>query len=163
MSDISAEEKAKAIRNLVAEIKLYNNPQELEDLRKLIRKNVPFTMRGYFSAYLYLKAEGSLNSRRPRPRNQGRPAEHGAKNNDGSSLYINVGRQSRATAKDLAAFVCKESGIESSQILSIVFKQNFSFVIVDPAVAEKVVSEVNGKEFKGRKVKMSPSKEKNAE
>lgn len=157
MSEISAEEKAKAIRSLVAEMKLYNNPQELEELKKLIRKNVPFTMRGYFSAYLYLKAEGSLNSRKPHTRGQVRPTENG------SSLYINVGRQSRATVKDLAAFVCKESGIESSQILSIVFKQNFSFVIVDPQVAEKVVSAVNGKEFKGRKVKMSPSKEKNAD
>ncbi|MCR5760827.1 MAG: DbpA RNA binding domain-containing protein [Sphaerochaetaceae bacterium] len=163
MSEITAEEKAKAIKNLVAEMKLYNNPQELEDLKKLIRKNVPFSMRGYFSAYLYLKAEGSLNSRRPRPRSQARPVEHNAKNPDGTSLYINVGRQSRATAKDLAAFICKESGIESSQILSIVFKQNFSFIIVDNKVAENVVSAVNGKEFKGRKVKMSPSKEKSAE
>ncbi|MCR4675926.1 MAG: DbpA RNA binding domain-containing protein [Sphaerochaetaceae bacterium] len=156
MSEITAEERAKQIREAVAEMKLYNNPQELEDLRKMIRKNVPLTMRGYLLAYLYLKSEGLLNSKKPRQaRAAAKPAAQGA------SLYINVGRQSRATAKDLAAFVCKESGIESTQILSIVFKQNFSFITVPENVAEKVVSSVNGKEFKGRKVKMSPSKEKN--
>ena len=40
------------IKDIVNSIKIDSNPEELDMLKKLIKKNVPFTLRGYFSAYL---------------------------------------------------------------------------------------------------------------
>ena len=40
------------IKDIVQDIKIDSNPEELDGIKKLIKKNVPFTLRGYFSAYL---------------------------------------------------------------------------------------------------------------
>lgn len=40
------------IGQLVEAIRSDGSPEELERIKKLIRRNVPFTLRGYFSAYL---------------------------------------------------------------------------------------------------------------
>lgn len=40
------------IQLIAQRIKSDSNPEELDRLKKLIRKNVPFTLRGYFTAYL---------------------------------------------------------------------------------------------------------------
>jgi len=138
MADASSEIKA-----LVEEMKLYNNPEELEKTRSFIRKNVPLSMRGYLLAYLYIKMP------------------HAAKKHEnGASLYINVGKASRSNPKELAAFIVSESGIGESDILGVSFRQNYSFVSVNKDLAKTVVDKVNGKEFRGRKVKINFSKEK---
>ena len=142
MADASSEIKA-----LVEEMKLYNNPEELEKTRSLIRKNVPPSMRGYLLAYLYIKMPHSGS-----PRREQVPG--------GSSLYVNVGKASRSNSKELAAFIVSESGISESDILGISFRQNYSFVNVKQELAKSVIEKVNGKEFHGRKVKINFSKEK---
>lgn len=60
--------RGQKIKDLVEEMKLYNNPQELEDMKKLMRKNVPFMMRGYLLAYLYVTRQEA-----GRPRSADRP------------------------------------------------------------------------------------------
>jgi len=140
MADASSEIKA-----LVEEMKLYNNPEELEKTRSFIRKNVPLSMRGYLLAYLYIKMPHS--SRREQTLG-------------GSSLYVNVGKASRSNSKELAAFIVSESGISESDILGISFRQNYSFVNVKTDLAKTIIEKVNGKEFRGRKVKINFSKEK---
>ena len=137
MADASSEIKA-----LVEEMKLYNNPEELEKTRSYIRKNVPLSMRGYLLAYLYIKMP------------------HAKRHENGSSLYINVGKASRSNPKELAAFIVSESGISDSDILGVSFRQNYSFVNVNKDLAKAIIEKLNGKEFRGRKVKINFSKEK---
>lgn len=50
------------IQLIVQRIKSDSNPEELDQLKKLYKKNVPFSMRGYFTAYLLREVE--RNSRR---------------------------------------------------------------------------------------------------
>jgi len=139
-------EASSEIKALVEEMKLYNNPEELEKTRSLIRKNVPLSMRGYLLAYLYIKMP------------------HAKKHeNNGASLYVNVGKASRSNSKELAAFIVSESGVSESDILGVSFRQNYSFVSVNKDLAQSIIDKVNGKEFRGRKVKINFSKEKETE
>ena len=150
------EDDGQKIRELVAQMKLYNNPQELEDLKKLIKKNVPFTMRGYLLAYLYVTRGG--NTQRP-ARPERKPAQKPAVEN-ATSFYINIGKVSKGSAKDLVDFICEKTGLNSEDILSVAYKQNYSFVYISNDKKEGIIEAINGQTYKGRKVKMNYSKEK---
>lgn len=147
------------IKALLEEVKLYNNAEELEDLKKELRKNVPFFMRGYFMAYLYRTSKFYTAPAKEAKQKQVRETRPELEN--AQSLYINVGKQSRCSAKELARFVAETAKIDSSSILSIAFKQSYSFVYVPKDIAQAVIDSVNGQSFKNRKVKINYSKEKN--
>ena len=156
IKDNIREDDGQKIRELVAQMKLYNNPQELEDLKKLIKKNVPFTMRGYLLAYLYVTRSG--NTQRP-ARPERKPVQKPAVEN-ATSFYINIGKVSKGSAKDLVDFICEKTGLNSEDILSVAYKQNYSFVYISNDKTEGIIEAVNGQTYKGRKVKMNYSKEK---
>ncbi|MGN0906916.1 MAG: DbpA RNA binding domain-containing protein [Bullifex sp.] len=50
--ELDLEGLAAKIKEMAAGVRTDSNPEELDVLRKLIKKNVPFMLRGYFSAYL---------------------------------------------------------------------------------------------------------------
>ena len=156
IKDNIREDDGQKIRELVAQMKLYNNPQELEDLKKLIKKNVPFTMRGYLLAYLYVTRGG--NTQRP-ARPERKPAQKPAVEN-ATSFYINIGKVSKGSAKDLVDFICEKTGLNSEDILSVAYKQNYSFIYISNDKKEGIIEAINGQTYKGRKVKMNYSKEK---
>ena len=156
IKDNIREDDAQKIRELVEQMKLYNNPQELEDMKKLMKKNVSFTMRGYLLAYLYITRGG--NTQRPQ-RQERRPQQKPAVEN-ATSFYINIGKASNSNPRELVDFICEKTGLNSEDILSVAFKQNYSFVYVSNDKKEGIIEAVNGQTFKGRKVKMNYSKEK---
>ena len=155
VKDNSREDEGRRIRELVAQMKLYNNPQELESMKKLMKKNVPFTMRGYLLAYLYVTRSG--DNTRP-SRTERKPAQKPAFEN-ATSFYINIGKLSKGSAKDLSDFICEKAGINADDIVSIAYKQNYSFVYIRNEVKEGIIEAINGQTYRGRKVKMNYSKE----
>ena len=155
---INDTEKGRRIRELVEEMKLYNNPQELEEMKKLMKKNVPFMMRGYLLAYLYV-TRGGRTAAKP-SRQERKAAQPKAAPENSASLYINIGKISKGSAREMTDFICEKSGLAQEDILSVAYKQNYSFVYVGKDKAEAVIEAVNGQTYKGRKVKMSFSKEK---
>lgn len=157
MAETISDARGLKIRELVEEMKLYNDPKGLEEMKKLIKKNVPFSMRGYFMAYLYITSPHSAKSAvKPEPKKHEIPE-------DAVSFYINIGKSSHSPAKELVAFICDNAGLSEDSIVSVAYKQNYSFVYIKKAKADKVIEKVNGQSFKGRKVKISYSKEKNAD
>ena len=162
MAETIQDIRGQKIRELVEEMKLYNNPQELEDMKKIMKKNVPFMMRGYLMAYLYVTRNGGA---RPRPaKAQGADRqEHKSQKQvpeNATSFYINVGKLSKGSAHELVDFICEKTGLSSEDILSVAYKQNYSFVYIRNDKTEGVIDAVNGQTYKGRKVKMNFSKEK---
>ena len=155
---INDTEKGRRIRELVEEMKLYNNPQELEEMKKLMKKNVPFMMRGYLLAYLYV-TRGGRTAAKP-SRQERKAAQPKAAPENSASLYINIGKISKGSAHDMVDFICEKTGLSSEDILSVAYKQNYSFVYIRNDKAEGVIEAVNGQTYKGRKVKMNYSKEK---
>ena len=163
MAETIKDIRGQKIRELVEEMKLYNNPQELEDMKKIMKKNVPLMMRGYLLAYLYVTRNGSAsqktakaqNTEKPERKAQQKPAVENA-----TSFYINIGKISKGSAHDMVDFICEKTGLCSEDILSVAYKQNYSFVYIRNDKIDGVIEAVNGQTYKGRKVKMNFSKEK---
>ncbi len=163
MAETIKDIRGQKIRELVEEMKLYNNPQELEDMKKIMKKNVPLMMRGYLLAYLYVTRNGNGAARPSRAHSTEKterkaPSKQAPEN--ATSFYINVGKLSKGSAHDLVDFICEKTGLSSEDIISVAYKQNYSFVYIRNDKTEGVIDAVNGQTYKGRKVKMNFSKEK---
>lgn len=72
----SLEEMGQKIKKILEEVEVYPHPEELDELKKLIQKNIPLGRRTYFAAYLLLQSaqerqaparapQGRTSSRRP--------------------------------------------------------------------------------------------------
>ena len=161
MAESIADIRGQKIKELVKEMQLYNNPQEIEEMRKVIKKNVPLLMRGNLLAYLYITRNGSsAEATKPAARAQ-KPQTKTLENT--VSFYISVGKASKSSPKELAEFICEKANISNDAIVSISYKQNYSFIHIKKEASEGVIDAVNGQLYKGRKVKMNFSKEKDAE
>ena len=77
-----------------------------------------------------------------------------------TSFYINIGKISKGSAHDMVSFICEKSGLSPEDIVSVAYKQNYSFVYIRNDKTEGVIEAVTGQTYKGRKVKMNFSKEK---
>ena len=71
-SQLSPEALSEKIVSIVNRIKTDSdsNPVELEEIKKIIRKNVPFFMRGAFSAYILRELLNSSNGRNGKPQRE---------------------------------------------------------------------------------------------
>ncbi len=166
MAESIADIRGQKIKELVKEMQLYNNPQEIEEMRKVIRKNVPLLMRGNLLAYLYITRNGS-SAESTRPARAQKAVEERkvqAKTLENTvSFYISVGKTSKSSPKELAQFICEKANIPNDAIVAIAYKQNYSFIHIKKEASEGIIDAVNGQLYKGRKVKMNYSKEKDAE
>lgn len=132
------------IKLLIEEIEKDSNPDELNDLKRKIRKQVPFYRRGYLTAFLlreYLK--GGQHSSQKRSRVQ-------MDLEDTATLFFGVGKNRRTYPKDIARLLREEAGLQNSEIASIKTLDNYSFVSVAKDKADVAIERLNGKKYKGR-------------
>lgn len=195
----TSEHDEETIRSLCAEIlnriKTEGDLDLLNEYRSHIRKNVPFFMRSYFSAYLLMelnravpgkaspsrapqkKARGAVRERenaRPeaaaeekRERKESAPRNEAPRrvlpDEEAARLFLGVGRNRRAYARDILAFIEEGAGVGAESVGEIRVLDNFSFVQVRKESADDVISSLNGKEFRGRSVTVSYAKPKKEE
>ncbi|NLV83026.1 MAG: RNA-binding protein [Spirochaetales bacterium] len=163
------------------------HPEELDALKKSIKKHVPLMRRGYFTAYLLRELlkkspEGSVKersfekARRRRPEREGeqtqmpkhnperaKTPEEQAPNHQNSipegakTIYINIGKMRRLYSKDLSQLLQNELEISREEIFSIRVHDKYSFVTLSEAHAELAIAKLNGKEIKGRVASVSYS------
>jgi hypothetical protein len=160
MAESISDIRGQKIKELVKEMQLYNNPQEIEEMRKVIKKNVPLLMRGNLLAYLYITRHGST-SEQTRPSRAQKAPVRSLENT--VAFYISVGKNSKSSPKELAEFICQKANIANDAIVAIAYKQNYSFIHIKKEASEGIIEAINGQLYKGRKVKMNYSKEKDAE
>ena len=158
MADSINDIRGQKIKELVEEMKLYNNPQELEDVKKIMKKNVPFMMRGYLLAYLYVTRGGNRTARPAKAQGSQQQSKPGLEN--ATSFYINIGKASKGSAHEMVEFICEKTSLTPEDIVYVAYKQNYSFVYIKNEKKEGVIEAVTGQTYKGRKVKMNYSKEK---
>lgn len=167
------------IQMFVGKAKVDPNPEELESLRKLIKKNVPLPFRGYFAAYLLREIIGKSPSanqkaRQPSPApsqttdtlkkpqkeektktttQQKKPSiPEGAR-----TLHLNIGKMRRLSGKELSQILQEEVGIPNEEIYSIRIHDKYSFITLPAQRAEEVIAKLNGKEIKGHIVSVNYS------
>jgi hypothetical protein len=169
------------IQVLAGKTKADPNPDELEKLKKLIKKNVPFTLRSYFMAYLVREMLGANTpkgktpapKRAPQPKKAPRAANPAPKAKaeapvakettervlpEGArTLYLNIGKMKRLYAKELSQLLQTELEITREDIYSIRIHDKYSFISMSEENCEKAITKLTGMDIKGRTAAVSYS------
>ncbi len=159
------------------------DPAELENIKSIIRKKVPFFTRSAFAAFLLkLAAEGrearpEQRERRPRPerRNDRNEKKEEARKpqpqtqqdkaerpetiipEGAKTLYLNVGKMKHLYAKDLSKLLQAELGIARSDIYQIRVHDKYSFVTMSEENCNKAIEKLNNSTINGRTAKVTYS------
>ena len=143
--EFSADQESKyaeLIKKMVKSIKEDEDPNEMNQFKKLVKRNVPFTMRGYFSAYLFKTMV--TNTRTGHAPSQNRADK------DYKTLFFNIGRTRGLNPQALLRFIAASAEIDSSEIGQIRVHDNYSFVDVAEPNVQKVLDNLNSKVYRGR-------------
>ena len=147
---VSAVDKEKLelqIKTIIEEIKA--NPDNLAEYRKIFKKNVPIFLRSYFAAQLLKDSDGSFGKpkRRITPGNM-------------KTLFISIGRRRKVHPRDLMKLFQKTLDIKSTEIGPIKVLDNYSFIDLNEKLSAKAVDQMNGMEYRGRKISVDFAKKK---
>ncbi|MBR5096416.1 MAG: DbpA RNA binding domain-containing protein [Treponema sp.] len=191
-SEIDYDRIAEFLKASVQQVKTQEDVDVLIQLKKVFKKNVPFTLRGYLAAYLLKVATG--NARRPFvPRNE---HENFSKENFRSrreenrrdfnaqasaetrheprprveidpalatTIFIGIGRNRRVFPRDLVGLLISVAGLDRERIGDIRVLANYSFVQLFTEDADKAINALNGYDYRGRKLSVSYSRQKDDE
>ena len=69
-----------------------------------------------------------------------------------TTLFISVGKNRRVFPKDLARLFQSRLDLEQSDIGVIKVLESYSFIDISKEHAERAIDQLNGEEFKGRKL-----------
>ena len=139
--------------NAIKQIRTEEDPQALNQYRKIFRESVPFSLRSYFAAYMIKAAvEG-----KPRARHQAgaRGAIPALSEDEASTIFLSVGKNRRVFPKDIIYMIIQNSGIERAHIGEIKILDTYSFVRVLTDDAQKVIDSLSGIEYRGKKLTAS--------
>lgn len=77
---------------------------------------------------------------------------------EGVSVFISAGRRQRLYARVILDMLYELPGVREQSIGELRILDNYSFITIDPAVEELVVTSLNGKEFRGRPLSVNRAK-----
>lgn len=165
------------LRNAVERVKNEEDPVELNQYKKLFKKNVPFTLRSYVAAYLaknsgFTGRRENFRNRRDGFKGRGRydqgekffrqdrePAPGVVIDEElAATVFISIGRNRRVFPRDLISLIVQNSSVERSRIGDIRVLDNYSFVQLYAEDCDKVISSLDGLEYRGRKLSCSYSR-----
>ncbi len=147
MKEDQAKEK---IEQFISIIKDSEDPIVLKEYKKLIKKNVPFHLRGYFTAFLFktLADKGGRIPKRPQ-------AASGMQ-----TVFINIGKNRKVYHKDLFRLIQKTLDVDAEKIGTIKVLGNYSFVDMEPSAAAAAVEKMDGTMFRGKKLTVNFARKK---
>lgn len=167
------EELVEKIQALVSAIRADSNPEELDRIKKLIKKNVPFSLRSYFSAYLLraslqAPARKEKEVRKPRvvreertetpaqkPQEQKKPRRELPP--DARTLYINLGKKGRVFARELVGLLTEDGSITKDDIYLIRLHDTYSFISMNEENCAKAITALQGRDYNGRTIQINIS------
>ena len=135
------------INKIIQEIKAH--PEDLVEYKKVFKKKVPIFLRSYFAAQLLKDLDVSspkITERIPKGNMQ--------------TLFISIGRRRKVHPKDLLKFFQKALDIKSTEIGPIKVLDNYSFIDLEEKLSRKAVEQMNGMEYRGRKISVDFAKKK---
>ena len=124
------------IQQILKKIKEEEDPQILNQYRKLIRKSVPLTLRSYFAAYLFKQSLAGGKK----------------KSSKRVKLFLSMGKNRKVFSRDLIQLFIDRLKAQRSQIHDIKILDNYSFIEIDASLGEQAIKDLSGIEFKGRKL-----------
>ena len=189
-SEIDMDSVALFLKDAVEKIKTQENPDILNDLKKVFKKNVPLTMRSYLAAYLIKdqmkhfhgqyrpRKDFKENKKAPRQMRERKPVitEETIQPEErqprprvqidpsmAATIFISIGRNRRVFPRDLVGLLVGAAGLDRDRIGDIRVLANYSFVQLFAEDAEKAIAALNNYEYRGRSLSVSYSRQKDAE
>lgn len=189
-SEIDMDSVALFLKDAVEKIRTQENPDILNDLKKVFKKNVPLTMRSYLAAYLIKdqmkhfhgqyrpRKDFKENKKSPRQMRERKPvvSEETVQTEErqprprvqidpamAATIFISIGRNRRVFPRDLVGLLVGAAGLDRDRIGDIRVLANYSFVQLFSEDAEKAIAALNNYEYRGRSLSVSYSRQKDAE
>lgn len=187
--ELDMDQVAAYLQDAVAKVRSGENLETLEQLKKVFKKNVPLSLRSYVAAFLLNNNRGAIyhfNSRKNREdfrsrredrhsrfeRTERAPREEGAEPREraprvqidpsvAATVFVSIGRNRRVFPRDLVGLFISVAGLERERIGDIRVLANYSFVQLFAEDAEKAISALNGYDYRGRKLAVSYSNQRN--
>lgn len=198
-SEIDMDQAAAFLKDAVAKVKTEENPDLLNDLKKVYKQNVPLTLRMYVAAYLVKELQGGFHgsrfarkndrsqhdtNRRPdnraaqRDNRTARDAHAESQTTDehsedrtprprvqidesvAATIFISIGRNRRVYPRDLVGLLTNVANLDRDRIGDIRVLANYSFVQLFKDDTEKAIAALNGYDYRGRKLAVSYSRQK---
>ena len=132
------------VEGILQSIRSQEDPEELNRYRKMIKKMVPFGMRGYLSAYLIKESLGNT-VRGDKPFR---------------TVFVSIGRNRRVFPKDLSRLFTQTLGIDMGEVGSIKVLDNYSFIDIPAHLAQSAIDKLDGSDFHGRKITVNFARKK---
>ena len=170
------------LQEAVNKVKTEEDPLVLNQMKKIFKKNVPFTLRGYVAAYVAKQAMGdfkggnyfhsrSFNSARGTAK-PGRKERFSPRTSEeetftrspryisideehAATLFVGIGRNRRVFPKDFITLLMTVCGLERDRIGTIRNQDNYSFIQVFKEDADTVIEKLNGYNYRGRVLTVS--------
>jgi len=138
-----------AIKDIVHTIHHDEDPHEMNAYKRFFKKHVSVFSRAYFTAYLVKQiAPAESDSRRRQP------------DSTKAMLFVSVGKNRKVFPRDLIALFADNDRIDPASIGQIKILDNYSFVEVEPEIADTIIELFNGQEFRGRKLTVNHARKK---
>ena len=132
------------LREIITE---QENPEILNEYRRIFRRSVPLHLRAYISAYLlkeYFAGKGSKDE-----------------DKDGSStLFVSIGKTRKVFPRDLSRLFSETLKLPTALNGSIKVLDNYSFIEVPDSEAERAIELLNNSEYRGRKITVNYARKK---
>ena len=141
-ADVTKEEVLKRVAAMEFDrfLKYYENAEDL---------NVRERQRDYRD-----KEFRDAGDRRPPDRREGRPREFG-NGGDYSKLFVNLGTKDGFYKASFLQFILDMSDLKKEVLGRIDMKEMNSWIEVDKSVAAKMIRAIDGKNYKGRRIRMN--------
>ncbi len=136
------DEMKSTIDNILTNIKEKADPDELNRLKKTIRKSVPLFLRSYFTAYLFKELMGKIRD----------------KTGVFTTLFVSTGKNRRVYPKDLSDLFTQTLGISRGDIGEIKVFDSYSFVDISLDHASSAIAKLSGANFHGRRITVNTAK-----
>ena len=188
--EIIEEQIAKYLESTVNRVKNEEDVDVLASLNKLIKKNVPLSLRKYVSAYLLkeilkhshsygramrynnskksnqkakheFKATEKVEEQTTEPRVHHERVQIPA--DEAVSIFVSIGKNRRVFPRDLVGLLIAVGGLERDRIGDIKVLANYSFVQLYSNDAQTAIEKLNGYDYRGRKLAVSFSRQKSEE
>lgn len=144
------------IEQLVSVIKETEDPIVLKEYKKLIKKAVPFHLRGYFYGFLLKSVCGDKTTISGKPQKPRKDIPAG----NMKTLFINIGKNRRVYPKDLFRLFQKSLDIPGEMIGQIKVLGNYSFIDIASRQADSAVDKMDGMMFRGKKITVNFARKK---
>ena len=146
--NIRPEDLLPLVENIMKRVREDEDPDMLNAYKKAFKKTVPFSMRSWIVAYMFKELTA---------RKTGRSIP------DGVSLFVSIGRNRKVYPKDLIHLFVNTGKVDRNSIGDIKILDNYSFITISKKASEAAIDNLDGIDYRGRKLTVNFAKKKSSE